>query len=741
MTIKKLTVAAAIAVGIATCSFSSAMAACPCNTTPTMSGCPCQQITTPATAPCPICGQSGCNCKCQPQSSCGCNNNCGCGCNNNCGCADTCCDKCKDPACSTCPDTSCNELDMKQVYAYPSGVYGSNNYVGEQTNAIYSTQSAWLRDYKENLCQDGLGVASGAAAPMVGLSPSCGCCSGAAAPLMSFNNGYGCGCKCPEMGNPGVSVSRSCGCNSHNTYSSGVTGAAAPIDSCSCLPIIDVAPSCGCFSGAAAPCNGCNSGCGCGVSIQSADSIKAIERSFSMAPCAAECSPCTTGCAAPLVNTFPDVPSGYWAGCDIDRLAATNVIAGYPDRTYKPTLPVSRAEFASMMVKGFNLNIAGCDCLPAKKIFKDVPLSNWANPVIAKAVEEGIMCGCSNGKFMPKRPVSRAEALTAMAHGINCDIDSCKAKSILSQYCDGDKVPDWAQIPVAKALETGVLKNSPAPNTISPCKDASRADIASMLQSVRIAAGYDKDPTPMASSNCCPTASSDCGCKKTSYMATEQMVKIPTLKVKFADQINAKSSHVGERFAAKTTEDITINGVCYPCGSMVHGKIVEVIRPSGCQKGALKVAFTSIDGCGGCSVDLPKQILTAQVSCTKNPNIVAKIVEAPFTLLGSLIGTTGRTVGGAISNLGNAAENVSNSTGIALGDVFQGQLPAAGRSLGDAIVQTVKAPIDVTRTALAGTVGLFQTTGDEIAFLVDANGNKISQINPREQVTIAFGCH
>jgi len=36
-------------------------------------------------------------------------------------------------------------------------------------------------------------------------------------------------------------------------------------------------------------------------------------------------------------------------------------------------------------------------------------------------------------------------------------------------------------------------------------------------------------------------------------------------------------------------------------------------------------------------------------------------------------------------------------------------------------------------------MGLFQTTGDEIAYLVDSSGNPISKINPKEKVTIAFG--
>ena len=75
-----------------------------------------------------------------------------------------------------------------------------------------------------------------------------------------------------------------------------------------------------------------------------------------------------------------------------------------------------------------------------------------------------------------------------------------------------------------------------------------------------------------------------------------------------------------------------------------------------------------------------------------------------------------------------------------LGHVFQGKFGAAARNLGDGLWETVKAPVDVTRTALSGTMGLFQTTGDEFAYLVDPKGYKISAVNPREHVTIAFGC-
>lgn len=737
MTIKKLTVAAAIAVGIATCSFSNAMAACP------MSGCnSCPTMATPACT-CPICGQNQatCGCKapcCNTQPTCGCAQPCDC----QPACATPCC-KPSTPACAICPSTSCTDLDMKQVYGYPNAIYGTNNYTGEQSNAIYSTESAWCVDGCDAL---GLSRAVGSMAglgQLTGAASNCGCgcgCGSGASPMCNGcqggavvnRNTTGCHSTC---GYTGMYTASRCGCNNNSC--------------CTPMPVITGA-ACGCaneaipLTGCAAPIiNDCGCGCGCNnncctTTLQTCNSIDALKKSFvpfEAKIAGTECGCGCSGAAAPLINAFPDVPENYWAACPIDKLAMNNVVVGYPDRTFKPGRYVSRAEFATMMVKGHNLDACGLQC---KSIFKDVPRSNWANALIAKAVEEGIMCGYPDNKFKPKQSVSRVEALTAMAHGINCDIDACKAKEILSQYCDGCQVPDWAQIPVAKALDSGVLKTSLNPNTINPCKDASRAEIADMLQNSRIAMGYDKNPATACD---CPKPADPC-CPKKAYMENDEMVKIPTLKLCFRDEINAKSSNVGDIFAANTSEEVTINGKCYPKGSKVNGKIVEVIRPSGCERGALKLAFTSIEDCSGCKCELPKQILTAQINCARTQNIFSRLIATPFTLLGGLVGTTGRTIGGIIASGGNAFEAVSADVGIAASDVLQGPCvwPAAGRSLVNGTKALVMAPIDATRTALSGTVGLFQTTGDEIAYLVDPNGSKISAINPKEKVTIAFGC-
>ena len=234
---------------------------------------------------------------------------------------------------------------------------------------------------------------------------------------------------------------------------------------------------------------------------------------------------------------------------------------------------------------------------------------------------------------------------------------------------------------------------------------------------------------------------SDCGCTGgAAFMAKDEVVTIPTLCLKFEDEISAKSATIGDRFAAKTTEAVTIDGKTFPAGSNVYGKVTEVERPTGNCKGGLKLSFERIQ-CHDCKADLPQQVLTAQVKNDKKPNFFARAVEMPFNWAGSLVGIVGRTVGGAIIAAGNAAEHVTDGVGLTLGETMQGQLPAAGRSLMDASKALVKAPIDLTRTALSGTMGLLQTTGDEVAYLVDPKGNRVTSVNPRENITIAFGCN
>ncbi len=637
-----------------------------------LAACPlsgCSSPVTPQTAKCPKCHNDIDSCACQDRTT-----------SNPCEKKD--CDSCKKISddCNVCPPIAACPVPSNPTCAVcPNTVDGKKfeQQVYAYPNAIYGhNQVVGERN-------NGIYLGDDSRAGFSGIPVS-------ETPSMAMN---GCGCDDGSM-----------------------TGAAAPI------PCLDNTPY---FHGIPVDRNPMNiDGAGCPVQIHTNTSMDVLQKSMEPFEYSS-----ATGGAAPIVSAFEDVPDGYWASCDINTLTDNNVIAGYPDRTFKPNLPVSRAEMATLVVKGFNLN-DNVTC--PNNMFSDVPESHWANKTIAKAVANGLMAGYPNDTFKPNQPISRAEAFAIMAKGINCPMDECKAEEVLNKYCDGNTVPSWAKVSTAKVLQNGGITEFPNPNEISPNKDASRAEIASMLENVRVALGYSKGDK---------ISSSDCGCQpKQAFYEKEETVTIPTLQLTFSDEISAKSANIGDRFAATTIDSVTIDGVEFPAGSRVDGKVLEVVRPTKHCQGALKLSFNTIKN-GKCKAQLPNQILTAQVNRVKNPNAVARIVEFPFTWVGGLLGDVGRTVGGAIVSASNAVEQVVSGVGVGTGEVFQGQFKAAGRSYVDVGKAIVTAPVDLTRTALSGTMGLFQYTGDEISYLVDPKGMKVSSVNPREKVTIAFGCH
>ena len=54
---------------------------------------------------------------------------------------------------------------------------------------------------------------------------------------------------------------------------------------------------------------------------------------------------------APANAFYTDMDESHWCYQSIKFLTEIGVLVGYPDGTYKPDIPVSRAEFASMVIK------------------------------------------------------------------------------------------------------------------------------------------------------------------------------------------------------------------------------------------------------------------------------------------------------------------------------------------------------------------------------------------------------
>jgi len=92
------------------------------------------------------------------------------------------------------------------------------------------------------------------------------------------------------------------------------------------------------------------------------------------------------------------------------RLGALGIIAGFPDGTYKPDEPVTRAQFAKIIVTALGVGEAANYAAGTTK-FSDVPADHWAAGYINVAVDVGVINGYPDGTFKPENQVTFAEAI------------------------------------------------------------------------------------------------------------------------------------------------------------------------------------------------------------------------------------------------------------------------------------------------------------------------------------------
>lgn len=179
---------------------------------------------------------------------------------------------------------------------------------------------------------------------------------------------------------------------------------------------------------------------------------------------------------------------GLWAQPYIQALAAQNIIAGFPDGTFRPDEPVTRAQFATIVSKAF----APQPQRPAVN-FTDVSPKFWAAQAIQTAYRGGFVAGYPGGLFQPQQPIPRVQALVSLASGLKLNANNPKAVSV---YTDAAQIPEYATGAVAAATQRQLVVNYPTPNQLNPNREATRAEIAAFVYQALVNSGRAK---PIAS--------------------------------------------------------------------------------------------------------------------------------------------------------------------------------------------------------------------------------------------------
>jgi hypothetical protein len=115
---------------------------------------------------------------------------------------------------------------------------------------------------------------------------------------------------------------------------------------------------------------------------------------------------------APCGGRFGDVAELYPACEAVERLAGRGVLGGYPDGTFRPEAPVTRAEFAKMIVIAMGWQPQPGAALP----FSDVA-GHWAagQGYLQTAYQMGVINGFPDGTFQPDGPLTRSQAVKIVA--------------------------------------------------------------------------------------------------------------------------------------------------------------------------------------------------------------------------------------------------------------------------------------------------------------------------------------
>ena len=89
--------------------------------------------------------------------------------------------------------------------------------------------------------------------------------------------------------------------------------------------------------------------------------------------------------------SFRDI-AGHWAEKGIKVWTARQLAGGYPDGTFRPDSPITRAEFLTLVNRAFGYTVAG------QATYSDVAETDWFAGEIAKAAAVGYLGGYPDGR-------------------------------------------------------------------------------------------------------------------------------------------------------------------------------------------------------------------------------------------------------------------------------------------------------------------------------------------------------
>lgn len=183
-------------------------------------------------------------------------------------------------------------------------------------------------------------------------------------------------------------------------------------------------------------------------------------------------------------TTFADI-TNHANKTAIEELAARGIITGYNTTSFGPNDTMTRAQFATIVVRGLGLP------LMTTNNFSDVKAGSWYASYVGTAYSYGIVNGRTATTFDPEGTITRQEAAAMVARaaklcGMDTELETYEILNVLAQFGDYMSIGEWARESMAFCYGEDILDQSDW--NVEPNRAILRCEIAQMLYNMLVKA-------------------------------------------------------------------------------------------------------------------------------------------------------------------------------------------------------------------------------------------------------------
>ena len=165
-------------------------------------------------------------------------------------------------------------------------------------------------------------------------------------------------------------------------------------------------------------------------------------------------------------SAFTDIDGNVYKK-QIEELAQKGIISGYGDGTFAPEKELTRAEFATIIVKAIALEE------DAVSVFEDVKEDAWYYGTISAAYKNGIVMGMSETIFSPDTQVTREQGMAFAIRAMKL-LDAEMTAAVIMD----EGVSIWAISSVSYCVGSGLIDTE---SGIRPQDNLTRGEAANLV--------------------------------------------------------------------------------------------------------------------------------------------------------------------------------------------------------------------------------------------------------------------